>query len=328
MFPGEQPSESSAQDRSTHFVFEHVVFRAPEARFALASDGTPSMMLRLADLDAVVPIRSLSSEFALEESGDAQLLELVIAGLKYVRTIRPGDSIPRELLDGTASWTLEDRHLEIARGRLTLQISSWLTGQEQVISDQMALLQLADDPVIKARVSEAFGDIAAKLGLPRDRKQEVIDKIDQIARELAYVEALRERYRSTILVVRDKVLTFMKLYRRDRSIEEELGRIENLLRRPVNEIGGTLDQVDAQCGEIIALLRNLDRQIAFIRESRDDLHQRMMLWDEIIAKWLPIVPERSTENEQAMKELYRFLARNFIIEKPWQLANAAFDRRQ
>jgi len=328
MFPGEQPTIPSTQDRSTHFVFEHAVFRAPEARFALASDGTPSMMLRLADLDAVVPIRSLSSEFALEESGDAQLLELVIAGLKYVKTIRPGDSIPRELLDGTASWTLEDRHLEIAKGRLTMQISSWLTGQEQVISDQMALLQLADDPVIKARVSEAFGDIATKLGLPRERKQEVIDKIDQVARELAYVEALRERYRSTVLVIRDKVLVFMKIYRRDRSVDEELGRIENLIRRPVNEIGGILDQIDAQCGEILALLRNLDRQIAFIRESRDDLHQRMMLWDEINAIWLPIVPERSTENEQAMKELYRFLARNFIIQKPWQLAGAAFDRRQ
>jgi hypothetical protein len=328
MASGAPSSELSTQDRSTHFVFEHAVFRAPDARFALASDGTPSMMLRLADLDAVVPIRSLSSEFALDENGDAHLLEMVIAGLKYVKTIRPGDSIPREILDGTASWSLEDRHLEIARGRLTVQISSWLTGQEQVISDQMALLQLADDPVIKARVNDAFADIAVKLGLSRERKQEVIERIDLIARELAYIEALRERYKETILVIRDKILQFMKVYRRDRSIEEEFGRIENLMRRPVNEIGGILDQVDAQCGEIIALLRNLDRQIAFIRESRDDLHQRMMLWDDIIPKWLAVTPERSTENEQSMKELYRFLARNFIIEKPWQLANAAFDRKQ
>ena len=29
-----------------------------------------------------------------------------------------------------------------------------------------------------------------------------------------------------------------------------------------------------------------------------------------------------------MKEIYRFLARNYIVEKPWQLASAAFDRRQ
>jgi hypothetical protein len=325
---GEPPSEPSSPDRSTHFVFEHALFRAPEARFALASDGTPSMMLRLAELDAVVPIRSLSSEFALEETGDAQLLELVIAGLKYVKTIRPGDSIPREILDGTASWSLEDRHMEMAKGRISLQISSWLTGEETVFSDPAALLQLADDPAVKARVTQAFGEIAAKLGLPPDRKQEIIDRIDSIVRELAYIEALRERYRSTVLVIRDKVLILMKIYRRDRSIEEELGRIENLIRRPVNEIGGILDQVDAQCGEILSLLRNLERQIAFIRESRDDLHQRMMIWDDIVPKWVNLTVERSPENEQVMKELYRFLARNYIIEKPWQLAGAAFDRKQ
>ena len=111
---------------------------------------------------------------------------------------------------------------------------------------------MAEDPTIKARVNEAFGEIAAKLGLPPDRKQEIIDRIDSVVRELAYIEALRERFRATILVIRDKVLTFMKIYRRDRSIEEEFGRIENLIRRPVNEIGGhILDQVDAQCGEFI-----------------------------------------------------------------------------
>jgi hypothetical protein len=328
MGSSEGVSETPQPDRSTHFVFEHVVFKAPEARFALASDGTPSMMLRLADLDAVVPIRSLSTEFALDQTGDAQLLEMVIAGLKHVKLIRPGDSIPREILDGTASWTLEERHVDIAKGRITLQISSWLTGQEQVISDPTALLQMADDPSIKARVNEAFGEIAVKLGLPRERRQEVIDKIDQVVRELAYIEALRERFRSTIIVIRDKILLFMKVYRRDRSIEEELGRIENLIRRPINEIGGIFDQVDAQSGEIISLLRNMDRQIAFIRESRDDLHARMMLWDDLIPKWLALSVERSTESEQAMKEIYRFLARNYIVEKPWQLASAAFDRRQ
>jgi hypothetical protein len=312
---------------STHFIFEHPVFRAPEARFVVASDGTPSMMLRLADLDAVVPIRSLSTEFALEETGDARLLEMVVAGLKHVKVIRPGDSIPREILDGTASWSLEDRHLEIAKGRITLQISSWLTGQEEVISDPSALLQMAEDPTVKARVNEAFGEIAVKLGLPRERRQDVIERIDQVVRELAYIEALRERFRSAILVIRDKILLFAKVYRRDRSIEGELGRIENLIRRPINEIGGILDQVDAQSGEILSLLRNLDRQIAFIRESRDDLHTRMMLWDDIIPKWLALSVVRSPESEQAMKEIYRFLARNYIVERPWQLANAAFDRK-
>jgi len=319
-------SEPQPRDRSTHFVFEHAVFRTPEARFALAVDGTPSMMLRLADLDAVVPIKSLSTEFGLAETPDAELLDQVVAGLKYVKTIRPGDSIPRELLDGSASWTVEERHFELAKGRMTLQISSWITGQEQVTVDPLALIQLADDPAIKARVNEAFSEIAVKLNLPRDQRQTVVDRIEQVARELSYIEALRERF-SKIKECQEKIQLFHKLYRRDRSLEEELMRLDTLIRRPIGEINSIFEQLDAQCGEIISLLRNLDRQIAFIRESRDDLHHRMMIWDEIIDKWLGVPVERSTENEQVMKELYRFLARHFIIEKTWQLTGAAYDRR-
>jgi hypothetical protein len=318
--------EAPEQNRSTHFVFDHAAFRTPMARFALAVDGTPSMLLRLADLDAVVPIKSLAVEFGLEGTPDAQLLDQVVAGLKHVKVIRPGDSIPREILDGTASWSIEDHHYEMAKGRITLQISSWITGNEQVTVDPAALIQLAEDPAIKARVQEAFSEIAVKLQLPRDQRQAVIDRIDQVARELSFIEALRERF-GLIQQCQEKIHQFHKIYRRDRSIEEELLRLDTLIRRPVEEISNIFDQLDAQCGEIISLLRNLDRQIAFIRESRDDLHQRMMIWDEILDKWLGVPLERSTENEQIMKELYRFLARHFIIERPWQLANSAYDRR-
>ena len=292
-------SEPPEQNRSTHFVFDHAVFRTPEARFALAVDGTPSMLLRLADLDAVVPIKSLAVEFGLDGTPDAQLLDQVVAGLKHVKIIRPGDSIPRELLDGTASWSIEDRHYEIARGRITLQISSWIAGGEQVIVDAASLVQLAEDPAIKARVNEAFGDIAVKLQLPREQRQTVIDRIELVARELSFIEALREHF-GRILQCREKIQQFHKIYRRDRSIEEELTRLDTLIRRPIEEIGGIFDQLDGQCGEIVSLLRNLDRQIPFIRECRDTLHQRMMIWDEITDKWLSGPAERSTEAELVM----------------------------
>ena len=35
------------------------------------------------------------------------MLKPVAQGLKYVKDIRPGDTIPRELLDGTASWSID-----------------------------------------------------------------------------------------------------------------------------------------------------------------------------------------------------------------------------
>jgi len=327
MSADESQKSPPSQERSTHFAFEHAVFRAPNPRFLIANNGEPSLVVELAELDALVPIKSLRMEFELDKTPDGPMLDKVVAGLKFVKTIRPGDSIPREILDGTASWSVEDRHIEIAKGRITLQISSWLTGSETVIVDQEALMQLAEDPAIKQRVNAAFSDIAVKLGLPPDRKEEVIDRIDQLARELSYIEALRERF-GVIKGIGDTISAFQKIYRRDRTVIEDLSRITNLMRRPLTELQGIFDQVDGMSGEIVSLLKNMTRQIEFIRESRDELHQRMMLWDETIIKWSTVAVERAPENEQLMKEFYRFLARNFIVEKPWELVSSAYSRQQ
>jgi hypothetical protein len=313
-------------ERSTHFAFEHAVFRAPNPRFLIANNGEPSLVVELAELDALVPIKSLRAEFELDKTPDGPMLDKVVSGLRFVKTIRPGDSIPREILDGTASWSVEDRHIEIAKGRITMQISSWLTGSETIIVDQDSLMQLAEDPAIKQRVNAAFSDIAVKLGLPPDRKQEVVDRIDELARELSYIEALRERF-GVIRALGDTVGAFQKIYKRDRTVIEDLSRIVNLMKRPVTELNGIFDQVDGMSGEIVSLLKNMVRQIEFIRECRDELHQRMMLWDETILKWAPVSVERKPENEQLMKELYRFLAQNFIVEKPWELVSSAFQRK-
>lgn len=325
MSADETQNSPPSPERSTHFSFEHAVFRAPNPRFLIANNGEPSLVVELAELDALVPIKSLRMEFELDKTADGPMLDKVVAGLRFVKLIRPGDSIPREILDGTASWAVEPRHIEIAKGRITMQISSWLTGSETVIVDQEALMQLAEDPAIKQRVTAAFSDIAVKLGLPPDRKQDVIDRIDELARELSYIEALRERF-GVIRDIGETIAAFQKIYRRDRTVIEDLSRISNLMRRPLTELQSIFDQVDGMSGEIVSLLRNMVRQIEFIRESRDELHQRMMLWDESIAKWSVILVERTPDNEVLMKEFYRFLARNYIVEKPWELVSAAFSR--
>ena len=291
-----------------------------------ASNGEPSIRMMFGEMEALVPIHSLAAEFELDGTPDGALLEKVVAGLRFVKVIHPGDSIPREILDGTASWSVEERHHAIARGRLTLQISTWLSGDEQVISDHDALVQLVEDPSIKAKVNTAIGEIAARLGIPSDRKQEVMDRVDQVVRELAYIEALRERYRA-IKNIQTKLGDFLKLYKRERSIYEELVRSELLLRRPIDEFNTIFQQVDAQSGEIISLLRNMERQISFIRSSRDDLHEKMMIWDDVIETWATLPVERTPDIEAKLRDLCRFLARHFIIEKQWQLTGDSFDRK-
>jgi hypothetical protein len=299
---------------STLFEFSHALFGAPEARFVLGSDGRPCMGMKLGTLDALVPLSTLVKEFTLDGTPDGLLLQTVIAGLKYVKVIRPGDSIPRELLDGTASWRVDDEHLEIAQGRVMLQLNGWLNGQERLVFDPIEILQLVGDPAVIARVQAGYPKVAEQLGLAGET--EVRAGLDRLARELVYIEALRARF-GAVQQLQGKVAAFRRAYRKDKTIDEELIRINNLLQKPLGLFTKAFADVDGNCGEIVAVLRNLDGMITYIRESRDALHARLMSWDDLLKRWQEINPEISVANEGLIKELYRFLAQNYLTTKSW-----------
>ncbi len=306
---------------STHFEFEHRVFAVKGARFSLTGDGVEAaFFVTLGDLKAAIRLPALRTEFGIDpESGDGKLLAIIERSLRYVKEIRSGDSIPREILDGSASWSVEDRHRNIARGRLALQVCSWITGDDTVIVDESQLEAIVDDPRTKERMQKATGEIAEKLGMGADRRQEVLDLIDDLARELAYIEALRERFGLVKMIV-GKVNLLAKLYRSDRTMVQEISRIRTLLMRPAEEFENIFGQVDAMTGEILPVLKKFDAQVQFIRQNRDDLHTRLMSWDPIFAEWQNLDATRSPEAEQAMKDLYRFVARNFPQRQDWRVA--------
>ena len=99
-------------------------------------------------------------------------------------------------MDGTCSWTVEDRHRKLAHNRMIAQLVSWLSGGEAEVVDGSKLEQFVQHPETKQRVQKAFAEAAEKIGLGRDRAAEVIDQFETLARELAYIQALRERYQA------------------------------------------------------------------------------------------------------------------------------------
>jgi hypothetical protein len=309
----------SGAPRSTHFRFEHKVFAVEGARFAHTSDTREAaLFLMLGDLKAALLLPTLRSEFGIKpESLDGELLSVVERSLRYVKEIRPNDSIPREILDGSASWQVEERHRTIAKGRLSLQIASWLSGEESVVVDRASLEQLVEDPLTKQKVDQAFGEIAEKLGIGRERKTEVVDRIDDLARELAYIEALRERYGCVLEIVR-KLAEFVRTYRNDRSITQEISRVRTLLMRPQSEFDNLFAQCDAMTGEIVSVLKKFDAQVEFVRDMRDDLHSKLMKWDEVIAQWRGLEVVKGENQENAIKAMYRFTARNYPQRQDWR----------
>ncbi|HZH27622.1 MAG TPA: hypothetical protein VEY95_10620 [Azospirillaceae bacterium] len=307
-------------DRSMVFAFAHKVFELRNGHFIRSpTDDEPVFRFKLDEQDVSVSVKSLSSTFDIpEDSLDGILLDTVVKGLKYVKTIRPGDSIPREILDGSASWAVDDQHMELARGRLTMQLVSWFSGGETVITDLDHLAQIADDPGTKRRVQDAFQMAADKLAL--DGSEEgAPERIERLARELSYVEALRDRMR-LVVNIRKGLERSAALYRTDRSVMEEMTRMLTLIGRPIADLEQRFEQLDAQTGEILSMLRAMEPTIGYIRGMRDDLHQILMVWDEMIEKWKDPPRIRNEGHLALLRSTYQFLARRFTHATDWRLA--------
>jgi hypothetical protein len=312
---------ASAADRSTHFVFEHKVFNVEGAYFAPGTDDTaPLFHVVLGDIKGAMTLDSLRTEFGIKnESSDGKLLGVIERSLRFVKKIHPNDSIPREILDGSASWQVEDRHREVANSRLSYQLATWLSGKESVVSDADQLQMLVEDPAIKKRVLEGLEKVAEKLGLGKDNKSEVVNRIDVLARELAYIEALRERV-GAVRMIQDKLVGAAKVYARDRHTLDEISRMQVLVRKPMAEFAGLFKSIDSETGEIVALLQNLQARVDFIRNMRDELHFMLMKWDELIALWQEQPIERSDAFFPLFKKTYQFLAQHYRPGTDWSAA--------
>lgn len=306
--------------RETHFDFQHKVFSLPAAFFAHdPTSKEPVLNILLGDLKATLPFNTLKDSFSIkDDSHDARLLVTVEKGLAYVKQIRPGEKIPGELLDGSASWSVEDKHRMIAKGRLTVQLVSWLTGSEMIVVDLEELEQIVEDPQTKERLKTAFHQIAESLGIKNaNADQYVNDRIDDLTQELSYIEALRDRFKH-IQALNDNLVKLLQIYRTDRTFCAEIQRMQGLLKKPLRHYDTIFEQADAQTGEIMGALRSFDATVNFIRKIRDDLRSRLMEWEDILQAWDGVPVERSQQIEQLQKMTYRFLASNFIETKVWE----------
>ncbi len=305
--------------RDTHFDFQHKVFSLPGAFFCQEPNSKEAVLnILLGDLKAALAFPTLMESFQIEEgSHDARLLEIIEQGLAFVKQIRPGEEIPGELLDGRASWSVEDKHRIIAKGRLTVQIVSSFTGNEIIVSDQSELEQLVEDPQTKEKMKAAFAKIAERLKLTTNAEQYLTDRIDDLAQELSYIEALRDRFRH-IRRIDQAMAKLATIYRTDRTFCSELNRMQGLIRKPVREYDMIFDQADAQTGDIVGALRNFHPTIQFIRKIRDDLRAKLLEWEDLLHGWDEVTMERSPKVEALQKQTYRFLASRYIETTVWK----------
>lgn len=320
-------------DGNAVIAFEHSFFGSVEGAYFRFSEqmDEPVFVVQMGDNEVTLPFPGIKREFGLAaDSVDAKLLDLLAEGLAYVKILHLGDPIPKEVLTGEASWEVTAKHRMVAYQRLTMQMVTWLSGDEISITNPDELAQVADDPKTKEKVRAAFREAAAQLGFDGDGdesgEEKILALIEGLAEEFAYIEALRDRHQNVIMM-NEKILGLRKLYAHELSVFEIVDSVARLMQLAVKDYQNILDQVDAQTGEIMAVLRNIDAQVKFVHELRDDLYRRLVSWDEMFVAWMPATVIRSESNEVLLRQTYRFLAPRFIQGDNWTLLNQLLDKK-
>lgn len=306
---------SPAAARNTHFDFQARVFQAPGACFVLrGKEKQPMFSVDMGTGQGYISLKDLRRTFHIADgSHDDRLIEQAAAGLHFVPDIRPGDEIPNEILNGTASWTVARKHKKIARDRIQVQLLSWMTGKTITYggSDELKKIIAEDDN--KKALKDAFGKAAVALGFQANESERVVDQIETLAREICYIEALRERTLE-LVKIRRNVEALTKVYTDIRG-SADVGRVKLLMERGVAETNHVLDVVDAETADVMNALMSIDEVIQAVRRARDDLHFILMQWDPVIEKWKNLAMVRSQEVDRALTATYQFLASRFSTGK-------------
>lgn len=316
--PQAQPSGEDIEPvlQTTHFNFANKVFKAPGARFYKPENlDEPVFVVDLGDLKGEIKFKHLRRQFGIEAAtNDDKLLDTVVAALKVVEDIRPGDRIPNEIIDGTASWSVSPRHKQLAQNRIEIQLINWISGKESNIKTPEQLTGFLSQKENKAQLRTAFSKAAEKLGAKPDDHAAVLTRIELLARELCFIEALREAFQ-TVPVIAVILNKLSEAYSGDLRMQDTIGRVRGLLRKGIGEYTDIFTDTDSQTGEIISAMKSLDRQIVFIRERRDTLRFLQMKWNVYVTAWKEMDLKQGARVQDLLGRTYRFLATRFDTSK-------------
>lgn len=213
-------------------VFDNKVFSRMEGSYFRKSEQSnePVFVVSLGGEEVTLPFKGLSREFGIEPtSHDDKMLRMIVESLDFVNFLVLGDNIPKEILTGEASWEVTEEHRRVAYQRLSMQLVAWMSGgEENQVTDPEQLLQIADDPATKQKVSAAFDEAAKSLGYGDGETEKVIEDIEELAEEIAFIETLREKFRD-VQMMEDKLKKLKTVFGRERSVQDLITPVARLI---------------------------------------------------------------------------------------------------
>jgi hypothetical protein len=314
------PTTTPCPDLPDRCELEHQVFSSlGEVHFRLSTtDGLPMMALRLGEREAQFPLESLRREYSIgKDTNDGRMLDLIGSALDFVSSLQPGDKLPSEIRTGEASWKPSTGHLRLVTTRLRLDLCTWLEpgGRwAKVARDDESLRRTASSTTLRDEAEAAAGQAAMTLGISSGG--DVIQMIEGVARELAYIEALRERLLSRVADLRRRVGALWRDRGRMGTSFDNLSQVHRLLGIAMRQLFQRFEDVDSQTASIENMLRNMDTQRSFIRSNRDWLYRSQRAWEPILDRWSRT--SNTDDTAPLLGETYQFLAPRFMPTTAWR----------
>jgi hypothetical protein len=298
-------------------VLEHQVFtmRGAVSFRRARADGTPVMVVTLGEREAVVPLRALQREFGIaDDSSDGRMLALVAQSLDYVCGLSLGDRLPTEVLSGHASWEPGAEHRRRTFGMVRLRLLAWIDPDAADPAKGDPIERLEAEPGLRQQVQQAFERAATELGLADAAA--VVPRVEELAGELAYIEALRDRLLRPVQAITDRLERLVQSQRGDSQRQETFGRVLRLATTAREQFQARFDEVAAQSGEVLSALRNMESQQAFIRSSRDQLYRAQRAWQPTLDAWADSEPAEDIAWD-LITRTYQFLAPRYMPVIEW-----------
>lgn len=305
------PKPKRKRGGATAFAFTGKVFQAPGVYFAKDADGV-CLNIPLGKMVARVSVPCLRREFSIGSGDpDHELLLTVEKALDFVRQIRPGDSIPSELIDGTASWRFDPEHEQIARGRIFAGLTGWAFNEPEQLPNRGGLIGFDTGELMRTRGEEALMKLARSLGVSNADAARL--RLEAISREFAYVEALRDHFLG-LYRLPGRLTAAREVIVADRNRREEYDRMLSLVTQPLQQSRHRFRSLDALVGDTPSAARDVDRCVHSVRRERDKLHVDTIGWRDIAALW---EDGGESDEETRRRATYRYLATHFPENQDW-----------
>lgn len=282
------------------------------------SDGAPIITVPMGSTACSITLPALRRHLGIDgASADGRMLDKIAQALDFVSVLRAGDTLPAEVATGDASWSADPAHTLRASTRLRLRLVAWHRhGRVDTGPKGEAILdRLAQDPALAQLILAAIRRTQTVLGLTDGA--EIVARLEALAWELSFIEALRDRLHDRLTAIAGIIDTATHGLRNDRQHGDTLIQVRRLLRAAIAQVALRLSQLDAQCADVFPMLKDPVSYRPSIRASRDWLYRTQRSLAPLLTAWEGAPSNLDDAFWPRMAIAYRTLAPPFMATQEW-----------